>query len=95
MFVQATVFLCAPVAALWNVRAQRVPAAVYRKRYADQTARQARRPVRTFATLGFAGGLLAAACAGALVAIFASPDHTAPVPAATVGPVELVERPQP
>jgi cellulose synthase/poly-beta-1,6-N-acetylglucosamine synthase-like glycosyltransferase len=95
MLVQAVVFLCAPVAAFWNMRAQRVPAAVYRKRYADQRARHARRPVRTFATLGFAGALLLAASAGGLIAIFASPHDTAPIPAATVGPVELVERPSP
>jgi hypothetical protein len=95
MFVQATVFLCAPLAAFWNMRAQRVPATVYRERHARQRARQARRPVRTFATLGFAGALLLASCAGALIAVFAAPHDTAPVPAATIGPVELVPRASP
>jgi glycosyltransferase involved in cell wall biosynthesis len=93
MAVQATVFLCSPVAAFWNMRAQRVPASVYRDRYAERLARQARRPVRTFATLGFAGALLAAVCAGVLIAVFAAPRNTAPVHAPTLGPVELVERP--
>jgi hypothetical protein len=93
MVVQATVFLCAPVAAFWNMRAQRVAAAVYHQRYAERRARLARRPVRTFATLSFAGALLLAAFAGSLIAIFAAPNHTAPVQAPTLGPVELVERP--
>jgi hypothetical protein len=93
MVVQGTVYLCAPVTAFWNMRAQRVPAMVYRKRYANQLARRARRPVRTFATLSFAGALLVAACAGMLIALVVSPHDTAPVPAATIGPVELVERP--
>jgi hypothetical protein len=93
MVVQATVFLCAPIAAFWNMRAQRVPAAVYRRRYAERKIREARRPVRTFATLSFAGALLVAACAGALISIFASPHDTAPIPAPTLGPVQLIERP--
>jgi cellulose synthase/poly-beta-1,6-N-acetylglucosamine synthase-like glycosyltransferase len=91
--VQATVYLCSPIAALWNMRAQTVPDAEYRRRHAEEQLRQARRrPVPAFATVGFAFALLFAVLTGALVAVFASPDDTVPVPAATVGPVDLVGR---
>ena len=36
ILVQATVYLCSPIAALWNVRAQRVPAEEYRRRHAER-----------------------------------------------------------
>jgi hypothetical protein len=91
--VQATVYLCSPIAALWNMRAQRVPEAEYRRRYAEQQVRKARRrPLPAFASFGFACALVLALVTGALVAVFAAPDETVPVPAATVGPVELVGR---
>src|SRR4029450_6866824 len=51
--VQATVYLCAPIAAFWNTRAQRVPAHEYRRRFEEQRLRQERRHVRSFATVGF------------------------------------------
>jgi hypothetical protein len=92
MVLQGTVYLCAPVAALWNVRAQRVPNEEYRRRYAEQQVRQARRRVPTYATAGFAFALLAATLTGALVAIYAAPKATAPVYAET-DPVEGLKRP--
>jgi cellulose synthase/poly-beta-1,6-N-acetylglucosamine synthase-like glycosyltransferase len=92
--VQAAVYLCSPIAAFWNMRAQTVPDAEYRRRHAEQQLRRARRrPLPAFASFGFALAIVVALAAGALVAVFASPDDTVPVPAATVGPVELVGAP--
>ena len=38
---QATVYLCAPIAAVWNLRTQRVPAHAYRHRFEQQRLREA------------------------------------------------------
>jgi cellulose synthase/poly-beta-1,6-N-acetylglucosamine synthase-like glycosyltransferase len=84
ILVQGAVYACAPVAALWNLRAQRVPAEEYRRRFAEQQRRRVRRPARSFATVGFAGALVVALAAGALIAVFAAPRKLTPVPAATV-----------
>jgi cellulose synthase/poly-beta-1,6-N-acetylglucosamine synthase-like glycosyltransferase len=85
--VQASVYVCAPIAALWNLRAQRVPADEYRRRFAE--VRQGRvRSARSFVTVGFAGALFLAVVTGAGIAVFAAPDKLAPVPAVTVGPVQ-------
>jgi cellulose synthase/poly-beta-1,6-N-acetylglucosamine synthase-like glycosyltransferase len=93
VLLQGSVYMCAPVAALWNTRAQRVPAAEYRRRFAEKQLRQARRRMPRFATVGFAFAMLFAVASGALVAIYASPQETIPVPAATVGPVDGVRTP--
>jgi cellulose synthase/poly-beta-1,6-N-acetylglucosamine synthase-like glycosyltransferase len=93
VLLQGSVYMCAPVAALWNTRAQRVPAEEYRRRFAEKQLRQARRRVPRFATVGFAFALLFAVASGALVAIYAAPKDTIPVPAATVGPVDGVRAP--
>jgi cellulose synthase/poly-beta-1,6-N-acetylglucosamine synthase-like glycosyltransferase len=93
ILVQGSVYACSLVSALWNMRAQRVPGEEYRRRFAEQQLRKTRRRVPTFATFGFACALLLAVMSGALIAIYASPSKTAPVPAATVGPVELIGKP--
>jgi hypothetical protein len=80
------------ISALWNMAAQRLPRHAYRDRYEEQRARRARRPVRSWVTVGFAGAVLLAAVTGTLIAVFAWPDKTAPVPAATVAP-PVVEGP--
>jgi hypothetical protein len=90
MILQGSVYLCAPVAALWNIRAQRVPEATFRQRFAEQQARKARKRQPKFATAGFALALFAAVVAGAIVAIYALPTDTAPVPAATIAPIDGV-----
>jgi cellulose synthase/poly-beta-1,6-N-acetylglucosamine synthase-like glycosyltransferase len=90
MLVQATVYLCAPIAALWNVRAQRLAAHEYRARYDARGLRKPRRFAPAFATVGFAGALLLALVAGSTIAMFAGPDKLVPVQATTVGPVRDV-----
>jgi cellulose synthase/poly-beta-1,6-N-acetylglucosamine synthase-like glycosyltransferase len=84
--LQGVVYLCAPIAAMWNLRAQRVPAHEFRRRFAAQRLRESRRRRPTFATAAFAGALVFAVVTGTAVAIFAAPDKLIPVPAETVRP---------
>lgn len=89
--LQGTVYLCAPVAALWNLRAQRVSASEYRRRYDERRQRRlSRRSVPSFATVGFAGALLLAVVAGAAIAVFAAPSKIVPVPAITAAAAQEV-----
>ncbi len=92
IFLQASVYACAPVAALWNMRARRVPAEEYQRRHAEKQQKQARRPRPSIASVGFAGALLLAVVTGALIAVFAAPRKLVPSPAATIGPVKGVTR---
>jgi hypothetical protein len=80
--VQATVYLCSPIAALWNLRAQRAPAEEYRRRHAEQQLRTTRRPARIFVNVGFAGALILATLTGAAIAAFSAPAKLSPVPVA-------------
>jgi cellulose synthase/poly-beta-1,6-N-acetylglucosamine synthase-like glycosyltransferase len=81
--VQGAVYLSAPVAALWNIRAQRIPAEEFRRRHAHRQHRQLRRKPR-FASAAFAGALLLAVFAGATIAVTAAPEKLMPVRAAPV-----------
>ncbi len=76
--VQATVYLCSPIAAMWNLRAQRVPAEEYHRRHAERRLREGRRRVRSFATVGFAGALVLATLTGAALAVFAARRASSP-----------------
>jgi cellulose synthase/poly-beta-1,6-N-acetylglucosamine synthase-like glycosyltransferase len=84
IIVQGAVYASSPVAALWNLRAQRVPRHEYRRRYEERKLR--RRFTPSFATVGFIGALFVALMAGATIAVFAAPHKLTPAPAATVGP---------
>ncbi len=88
LVVQASVYLSSLVAALWNVWAQRVPAAQYRRRYEERLAHPPRRRLPAFATVGFAGAVFLAVLAGMTAAIFATPAKLKPVPAATIEQVQ-------
>jgi cellulose synthase/poly-beta-1,6-N-acetylglucosamine synthase-like glycosyltransferase len=83
IFVQASVFLCSPVSAFWNTRAQRVPAHEYRARYRSQQLRRSRRFAPNFVTVGFIGALVLAVFGGLGIAIFSAPSKLAPVRAVT------------
>jgi cellulose synthase/poly-beta-1,6-N-acetylglucosamine synthase-like glycosyltransferase len=93
--LQGTVYLCAPAAALWNTRAQLVPREEYRLRHEERRRRRAARRPRLFATPAFAGALVFALFAGAIVAMLIGPSSLMPVPARTVGPVHMVANLQP
>ncbi len=66
IIVQGSVFLCAPVTAFWNVRAQMVPAAERSRQFAAQQARRSVRGRRSFVGAGVALAMLA--LVGAVVA---------------------------
>ena len=83
IFVQASVFLCSPISAFWNIRAQRVPAHEYRARYRAQQLRRSRRFAPNFVTVGFIGALVLAILGGLGIAVFSAPDKLAPVRAVT------------
>jgi cellulose synthase/poly-beta-1,6-N-acetylglucosamine synthase-like glycosyltransferase len=66
IFVQGCVYLCAPVTAFWNVRAQMVPAAHRSRQFAAAQARRSVRGRRSFVGVGVAVAM--AALVGAVVA---------------------------
>jgi hypothetical protein len=82
ILVQATVYVCSPIAAIWNLRAQRVPAEEYRRRHAERRFADSRRPARSFATPRFAAVLVIAALAGGAISVFSAPGKLEPVPVA-------------
>jgi cellulose synthase/poly-beta-1,6-N-acetylglucosamine synthase-like glycosyltransferase len=93
--LQGTVYMCAPGAALWNLRAQRVPREEYRRRHDERRARGAGRRRRSFATPAFAAALFVAVLGGAIVAMLVGPSSLMPVPARTIGPVHMVANADP
>jgi hypothetical protein len=90
ILVQGSVFLCSPVSALWNTRAQRVSVQEYRARYTVRQLRRSRRFAPNFLTVGFIGALVLAVLGGLSIAVFSAPDKLAPVHAVTVGGVGSV-----
>jgi hypothetical protein len=66
---QATVYLTAPITAVWSMRAQRVPAVESLRRYEAQCVRQGRRRPRSPAPAGVAFGTLLAIAVGAAAAV--------------------------
>jgi len=88
--LQGTVYLCSPISALWNLRAQLVPGHEFRRRFEERRLRLAGRGPRSFATAAFAGALFVAVAAGTGLAIFTSPGRVMPIPARTIGPVKVI-----
>jgi hypothetical protein len=86
MVIQGSVYACSPIASLWNLRAQRVSASEYRRRYEEQRVRHANRP--SFRVTRPAAAVILAAVVGAGVAAIAAPGElrpSAPVNHARVG----------
>jgi cellulose synthase/poly-beta-1,6-N-acetylglucosamine synthase-like glycosyltransferase len=77
--VQGTVYLCAPISSLWNIRAQTVPGVEYRRRFEARRLHVASRP--SFKPIGIAA-LLLALLVGLVTATFAAPDKLLPAMAA-------------
>ncbi len=75
--LQGSVYACGPIASLWNLRAQLVPAPEYRRRYEEQRLRQARRAKPSFKAAGFAAALVAVVI-GAGAAALVAPDELLP-----------------
>jgi len=73
IFVQATVYLCGPIAAVWNLRAQTVPGRERAHGFADRRLRAQHRQ-RTRALLPRpAAAALAALCVGGVTSAFVAP----------------------
>jgi hypothetical protein len=71
---QATVYLCAPIAAMWNLSAERVPSHAYRNRFEQQQLRVERRGRPSFRLLGLAVVALLAVGLGAMTSVLVAPD---------------------
>jgi cellulose synthase/poly-beta-1,6-N-acetylglucosamine synthase-like glycosyltransferase len=76
--VQGVEYACAPIAALWNLRAQLVPADEYRRRFEKMRARQAARHTPSFRVAGLTVALFLAVIVGAGTAVLAAPDKLLP-----------------
>jgi cellulose synthase/poly-beta-1,6-N-acetylglucosamine synthase-like glycosyltransferase len=71
---QATVYICGPIAAMWNLRAQAVPGPEYRRRFADRRVRAARRRRAGWAPFPRpAAAALTALCVGGVTSAFVFP----------------------
>jgi cellulose synthase/poly-beta-1,6-N-acetylglucosamine synthase-like glycosyltransferase len=81
VFLQATVYLCAPIASLWNMRSQQVPAHVVQRRLEARRARPAGRTRRPLVTSAFSGARLLAVVAGVAIAVFVAPHELMASPA--------------
>ncbi|MBN1529117.1 MAG: glycosyltransferase, partial [Thermoleophilaceae bacterium] len=74
IFIQASVYLCAPIASIWNLHASGVPGEAYRERFARRRRRAQRRRQAAWTPLARpAGAALAALCVGAAAAAFLAP----------------------
>ena len=71
--VQATVYLCAPVASLWNLRVQRVHALTYRRRFEERGLRLANRRRGLGRVLGPAIATALALGVGGIASAFVAP----------------------
>ena len=73
--LQGTVYLCGPIASVWNLWAQGIPVSEYRRRFEKRRLR-ADRSRRSWARLprpAAAGATLAAICAGGVTSAFLAP----------------------
>jgi len=91
--LQGTVYACAPIASLWNLRAQLVPAHEYRRRFEERRLRQARRRRPSFRVAGLTAALVLALVAGVTTAVLAAPDQLLPGDAVHHGRVVLPHSP--
>lgn len=78
--IQGTIFLCTPIASLWSLRAQRVPALEYRRRFDARRAQSVPRR-RSYSVARLATAVAVAAVIGASAAAFAAPGELLPVSA--------------
>ncbi len=75
IFLQATVYLCGPIASVWNLWAQGVPGPEFRRRFEKRRLRaeRRRRPWAQFPRPAAVGAVLAALCAGGVTSAFLFP----------------------
>ena len=93
IFVQGCVYLCAPVTAFWNVRAQVVPAAARARHFAAQQARRSVRGRRSFVGAGVALAMVALLGAVVVASVTAPGELLAGGTAARVKTAAQVDAP--
>ncbi|MGA3215826.1 MAG: glycosyltransferase [Acidimicrobiales bacterium] len=71
--LQGTVYFCAPLASIWNLRAQRVPALTYRQRFAERCLRLANRRRPSLRLLTPLAAAVLAVGVGAVAGVFVAP----------------------
>jgi cellulose synthase/poly-beta-1,6-N-acetylglucosamine synthase-like glycosyltransferase len=93
VLVQATVFLCGPVASLWNLRAQTVPGQEHRRGFAERRLRAQRRRRARALVPRPAAAALTALCIGGLTSAFVAPVallHTTTAARGAISPQSLL-----
>jgi hypothetical protein len=93
ILVQGTVYLCSPVAALWNVRLQRMAPEEFRRRAEERRRAEYGSRQRSFLAPAWGRAIVLALAVGVGVAVFARPGKLVPVPARTIGPVHVIGTP--
>jgi cellulose synthase/poly-beta-1,6-N-acetylglucosamine synthase-like glycosyltransferase len=78
--LQGTVYLCAPISALWNLRAQMVPRAEFLRRYQAQLIRMSRNRRISVRIAAPVAAVVLAVAAGVAIAFLAGPGQTASTP---------------
>ena len=76
--IQGAVYACAPITSLWNLRAQRVAAQEYRRRFEVQQLQQSGRRRPTVTAAGLATAAVFAILVGAGIAAIAAPGKLLP-----------------
>jgi hypothetical protein len=77
--VQGSVYACTPIASLWNVRAQAVPAPEFRRRFEEGRLRHTRRVRPSLTMAGRVGAVVLAVVVGGATAAIVAPDRLVPV----------------
>ncbi len=93
IFLQATVYLCGPIASVWNLRAQGLQGQEHRRRFAERRLRaERRRRARTLVPRP-AAAALTALCVGGVTSAFVAPAsllHAVTVKRGAVSPQSLL-----
>jgi cellulose synthase/poly-beta-1,6-N-acetylglucosamine synthase-like glycosyltransferase len=87
VFVQATVFLCGPVASVWNLRAQGVQGQKHRRGFAERRLRAQRRRRARALVPRPAAAALTALCVGGVTSAFVAPVSLLHATTATRGAI--------
>jgi cellulose synthase/poly-beta-1,6-N-acetylglucosamine synthase-like glycosyltransferase len=92
IFLQGAVYLCAPIASVWNLWAEGVPGREYRRRFEERRLRAQRRRPGWAQLPRPAGAALTALCVGGVTSAFLAPVsllHTTAVARPAVSPQSL------
>ena len=93
IFVQATVYLCAPIASVWNLRAQGARGEERQRGFAERRLRAERRRQARALVPRPAAAALTALCVGGVASAFVAPAallHATTVPRGAVSPQSLL-----